>query len=519
MVRALAQLDVPPYGRGAECGLYLTTFFFWASDMMGQFGTLGATPLPSDAPKLNRRLDSWKEIAAFFGRDERTVKRWEKERSLPVHRLPGGSRGRVFAFTEELDRWMHSPESLSVSAGSELPRAVSNSVSPFDDGSSGPPEIVTEATEATAKRDRWFWILASFCALLLIGSVIGWRYHSGRPASIEAPVKASTQINPEAEDLYLKGRYYWSRRTPADLTRAVDYFTQAIVRDPSYAQPYVGLADCYNLLREFAAMPNEEAFPRALAAAKKAVELDNNSAEAHASLAFDTFYWSWDVAGAEAEFRRAIQLNPQYVAAHHWYATFLLSRGRFDEATKEFETAQRLDPASTAILADKALLLFDEGQVDDAELLLKQIVASQPGLSSSHGYLAGVYLARHDYPKYLGEVRQAAELSHDEHQMAIVRTAEQGFRARGERGLLENKLALQEKLCAEGQVSPYAVAETAALSGRKNEALQYLRQAYQRHDVPFLVAGVDYWLVSLRGEPEFQKLLADAGLAPITHTN
>jgi len=485
--------------------------------MTGQYGTFGAKPPTLDTPEANRRLDSWKEIAAFFGRDERTAKRWEKERSLPVHRLPGGSRGRVFAFTEELGRWMQSPESRSAEADA-APPADARTMTPSPEADSGAPEVLSGAVAAdtrplTARRDRWFWILAA-CLLISLGGVIGWRNYSGRPASLAAPVKASTQINPEAEDLYLKGRYYWNRRTPADLNKAVDLFTQAIVRDPSYAQPYVGLADCYNLLREFAAMPNDEAFPRALAAAKKAVELDNNSAEAHASLAFDTFYWSWDVAGAEAEFRRAIELNPHYVAAHHWYATFLLSRGRFDEARKEFDAAQRLDPASAAILADKGLLLFDEGRVDEAETLLKQIAASRPDFSASHRYLADIYLAQRDYPNYLSEARQAAELTHDEPQLAVVRAAEQGFRVRAERGLLESRFELQEKLCAGGQFSPYAVAQTATLLGKKDEALRYLRQSYHSHDMSFLVAGVDYWLASLRGEPEFQKLLADAGLAP-----
>ena len=115
--------------------------------------------------------------------------------------------------------------------------------------------------------------------------------------------------SPEAEELYLKGRYFWNKRTPEDLNKALDLFTQAIVRDPGYAQAYVGLADCYNLLREYSVMPPNEAYPRALAAAKKAVELDDNSAEAHNSLAFATFYWTWDAATAEREFKRAIAVE------------------------------------------------------------------------------------------------------------------------------------------------------------------------------------------------------------------
>jgi tetratricopeptide (TPR) repeat protein len=476
--------------------------------MTGQFGTLGAKQPASDAPQPNRRLDSWKEIAGFFGRDERTVKRWEKERALPVHRLPGGPRARVFAFAEELERWMNSPESVAVAEGDsvseELAASPSTSEASAVAASPAPAEI--------GPRDRWFWILAA-CAVLAVAAVMVWRHHAGQAASITPPVKASThQVNPEAEDLYLQGRYYWTRRTPADLTKAVDFFTQSIVRDPNYAQPYVGLADCYNLLREFAAMPSNEAFPRALAAAKKAVELDDSSAEAHASLAFVTYYWSWDVAGAEAEFRRAIELNPHYVAAHHWYATFLMSNGRFDESMREFEAAQKLDPASTPILADKALLLFNQNRLDEAEALLKKIEASQPGFFSTHSYLSHVYLAKRDYANYLSEARQAAQLSHNDRDLAIVHAAERGFRTGGERAMLESTLELQKKFWAAGQESPFSVAQTAALLGDKQEALHYLQQAYQQHDTYLVNARIDYSLASLRNEPEFRKLLQQAGL-------
>jgi Tfp pilus assembly protein PilF len=477
--------------------------------MTGQFGTLGAKP--ASEPKSNRRLDSWKEIAAFFGRDERTVKRWEKERSLPVRRLPGGSRARVFAFTNELQAWMNSPEAQPAElAGGDLVSESPESAASADTSISHAPT----APDHGAHRERWFWILAA-CALLAVSAVIFWRHHTGRPAGISPAVTASTHpVNPEAQDLYLKGRYYWDRRTPADLNRAVDYFTQAIVRDPNYAQPYVGLADCYNLLREFAAMPSDEAFPRALAAAKKAVELDDSSAAAHASLAFVTYYWSWDVAGAEAEFRRALELDPHYVAAHHWYATFLMSNGRYDESMREFEAAQKLDPASTPIIADKALLMMMEGRPDDAEALLKQIAASQPGFFSTHRYLSYVYWDKRDYPNSLNEARLAAQLSHDESELAIIRASEQGFHKNGERGLLESRLQIQKKLCAEGKLSPFRVAQTAAMLGEKQQALHYLQLSYQRHEEQFLAADKDGALSSLRDEPEFKKLLAEAGLVP-----
>ena len=164
--------------------------------------------------------------------------------------------------------------------------------------------------------------------------------------------------NREAEDFYLKGRFYWNKRTPESLNQALEAFTQAIAHDPNYSDAYVGLADCYNLLREFSAMPGNEAYFKAFAAAKKAVELDQQSSEAHASLAFVTFFGMWDAADAEKEFRRAIELDPNNAKAHHWYATFLHALNRHEEALTEIELARKLAPDSPSILADKGELLW-----------------------------------------------------------------------------------------------------------------------------------------------------------------
>jgi Tfp pilus assembly protein PilF len=483
----------------------------------GNFGTSRDLPSPRDVQTPNRRLDSWKEIATFFDRDERTVKRWEKERSLPIHRLPGGSRGRVFASTNELYAWMHSPESGAGELG-----AVNNcaekaaATTTRTNGLTSPAVQLPNYASAAHDRSRRAWILAAaFLLLVAVAATalfVGYHRHA---ASLARENASAPRINPEAQELYLKGRYYWDKRTPADLTTAVDYFTQAIVHDPNYAQPYVGLADCYNLLREFAAMPSQEAFPRALAAAKKAVELDDSSAEAHASLAFVTFYWSWDSAAAEREFRRAIELNPNYVEAHHWYATFLLVLGRFPEALKEIDRAQQLDPSSTPILADKALILFHMERPDEAAALLKQIDASQPGFFSTHKYLSYIYLSRHDLKNYLAEARTAAALSHDERESAIVSAAEQGFKSGGEHGMLENMLKMQQKFYAEGEMSAFFVASTAARLGRKQEAMRYLQASYQQHDPYFLSIRIAESLTTLHDDANFRKLVEQAGLPPL----
>lgn len=513
-------------GSKASGDLYLTTFPLLARDTPGYLGAFGTMQLVRGTQAQNRRLDSWKEIAAFFDRDERTVKRWEKERSLPVHRLPGGARGRVFAFSDELARWMQSSDL----AGQDAPPVRLEEPARFEgDGprlpvsSNGSLRLVPVAPRLAKTR----WIAAAICATVVLAAlalVLAYRRDFSLTRIQHSPIttdatprqtSAAFHPNPEAQEFYLKGRYYWNKRTPADLTKAVDFFTQAIVHDPNYAQAYVGLADSYNLLREYAAMPSEEAFPRALAAAKKAVELDDSSAEAHASLAFVTFYWKWDMVAAEREFRRAIELNPNYVAAHHWYATSLILLGRLPEALQEIDRAQQLDPASTSILADKALILFHQGHLDQATALLKQIEVSQPSFFSTHRYLSYVYFEKGDIANYLAEATKSAIAARDERELAILRAAEQGWKSGGERGMLENTLRMQKKFYAEGQMSAFPLAATCARLGRSEEALQYLQASYDRHEPYFLGIRADQNLVSLHGDPAFQNLVAKAGLPPL----
>ena len=322
--------------------------------------------------------------------------------------------------------------------------------------------------------------------------------------------------NREAEDFYLKGRYYWNKRTPDSLHQALDSFTQAIAHDPNYSEAYVGLADCYNLLREFSAMPGNEAYFKAFAAARKAVELDPQSSEAHASLAFVTFFGMWDAAGAEKEFRRAIELDPNNVKAHHWYATFLNTLNRHDEALNEIELARKLAPDSPSILADKGELLWAGGHREEALQLLKQLEAADPDFLSPHRYLRFAYFETGDYPNYIAELKKDALLTHDAAQSSVAEAAAKGFAHGGKRGLCEAQLLQQRKLYEQRLLSPYFVAQTEAVLGNQRDALKYLTIGLQSHDEIMLDLSVDQDFASLHGDPAFQQLLAKIGL-PTAH--
>jgi len=467
----------------------------------------------------NRRLDSWKEIAVFFDRDERTVKRWEKEKGLPVHRLRQSSGARVFAFTDELIRWMNSPEYSTPKSTMDEPQkpALAEVFMPE-------PNVPGRFAKRTIGLTTAMAVIAGLSLLLLYTQRKSHATTAGQTLRTStSATEKSSQGNSNANsgdavarDLYLKGRYHWDKRTPEDLHKAVDYFNQAIARDPNYAAAYVGLANCYNLLREFAAMPSEEAFARSQAAARKAIELDDSSAEAHTALAFVTFYWNWNAAEAEREFRRAIELDPNYVTAHHWYATFLMVLGRQSEALEQIELARQLDPGSTAILADKALILFHQGQKDQAIALLKQLSASEPAFFSTHRYLSLIYLDNGDYPAYLDEAGKAAALSGDTQEMATVQQAREGYRSGGASGMFQSIVLAQKQYFDAEKMPAFSVATSYARVGDKAQALRYLQTSFRRHEVAFLAIRVHEALVGLHGNPAFQQLVAQAGLPPLS---
>jgi DNA-binding winged helix-turn-helix (wHTH) protein/Tfp pilus assembly protein PilF len=354
-------------------------------------------------------------------------------------------------------------------------------------------------------------------AMLFAAWILRPGYRNAKASAKSSPASTQTlhqAANREAEDFYLKGRFYWNKRTPESLNQALEAFTQSIDYDPNYSDAYVGLADCYNLLREFSAMPGNEAYFKAFAAAKKAVELDPQSSEAHASLAFVTFWGLWDAADAEKEFRRAIELDSNNVKAHHWNATFLHALDRHDEALTEIDVARKLAPDSSSILADKGELLWAAGHHEQALQLLKQLEAAEPDFISPHVYLRLAYFETGNYPNYIEELKKDALLTHDAAQTSVAEAAANGFEKGGEQGLLEAQLAEQKKLYGQGKLSPYFVAQTEARLGNKREAIRYLAVCIQSHDEVVLNLSDDQDFVSLHGDPAFTQLLAKIGLPP-----
>jgi TolB-like protein/DNA-binding winged helix-turn-helix (wHTH) protein/Tfp pilus assembly protein PilF len=232
-------------------------------------------------------------------------------------------------------------------------------------------------------------------------------------AQEQAALTSVKVVNPEAYEAYLKGRYFWNKRTADGLKKAIDHFDQAIEKDPNYAQAYSGLADSYALLGdwEYGVLAPKEAFPRAKAAATKALELDNTLGEAHTSLAFSLDLFDWDWQSADKEFRRAIELNPGYATAHHWYAWHLTEMGRNREAIAEMRKAENLDPLSLIISADVAEILLVAHSYDEAIQQSRKTIDMDSNFAVAHYELGQAFVQKHMYNEAIAELQKAIELS------------------------------------------------------------------------------------------------------------
>ena len=280
------------------------------------------------------------------------------------------------------------------------------------------------------------------------------------------------------------------------------------MHDPAYPQAYAGLADTYDLLREYSTMPDDDAYPRAIAAARKAVELDDSLAEAHRALAFAERYGTWDFKDAEKEFRRAIELDPKDPQVRRWYANAFAVPGRFEDSLEQINKAQELDPSSNATLADKGLMLFNAGRTQEGIALLKEVERSAPDFSSPHTYLAGISLRLGDYPAFLEEAERTAETMDDPVQKDIAAAARVGYARNGAPGLLNALYARQKQYYDEGKYPATFFAQTCVRLGKRQEALQLLEAAYARHESEVVAILSDPDLLTLKEEGRYKTLAA-----------
>lgn len=558
------------------------------------------------------RLDSWKAIAAYLKRDERTVRRWEKE-GLPIHRHLHAKKASVYAYSSEIDSWWEEGRARLAAETVAAPRRrlawllaicstvlaagggwiafgdrvferpamgeiTSIAVLPlvnlsgdsqeeyFADGMTEAligelgkvsalrvmsrtsvlgykntkktlPQIARElnvdalvegavlreggrvrvsAQLVRAKPERRLWAdryerdVSSILALQRdVAQMIAAEIRATLTPEEKVLLSGGRPVNAASYEAYLKGRYHWNKASGTALLQARAYFEEAIDRDPGFAHAYVGLANTYAWAYRWDApsLPApRDAFPRAKAAALKAIALDATLAEAHASLAYIKEAYDWDWEGAERDYRRAIELNPSYPNVRHWYALYLTIPRRFAEAFAHMKRAEELDPLSRAVRRGKGWLYLWSGEYDRAIEQWRMTLELDADFPQAHYALAIAYAQKGMYDDAINSHRKAIALAGETPRtLAILANA---YGKAGQKGEALQILGDLNERAKREYVSGYHMAIGHIGAGNKEEALQWLEKAFQERD-PWLgeMKAASFWLDELRSDPRFKDLV------------
>ena len=325
----------------------------------------------------------------------------------------------------------------------------------------------------------------------------------------EAKVTKTYTTNPDAYQLYLRGRYYWNKRTAENIKKAMEQFQHAADTDPNYALAYAGLADCYVVLGDYTGAPEAATVPKAQAFARRALELDGSLVEAHTALAYShTLLWQWE--DAEREFKRAIGLNPNYATAHHWYNLLLMESGRFSEGSIEIKRAQELDPLSPIISYNVALNYLTLGDVNSSIEQSKRIIELEPNFPRAHQALALAYLKQRRYDEAIAEFQKAVSLSPNDRQ--ALRDLGYGYAIAQKRDAALGVLKEVEKKFEKGEAYAADIAAVYAALGDKDQAFAWLENAFETRTGRLARIAYHTQFQSLRDDPRYADLRRRMGL-------
>jgi TolB-like protein/DNA-binding winged helix-turn-helix (wHTH) protein/Tfp pilus assembly protein PilF len=314
-------------------------------------------------------------------------------------------------------------------------------------------------------------------------------------------------VKPDAYEDFLKGLFYWNKRSREDLLKAIDYFQSAVVKDPQYALAYAGLADCYGILGAaiVGTVPTIDVAPKAEAAAMKAVELDASLAETQTALATVQFNYKWDWKAAERGFRRAIELNPNYATAHQRYSLYLTAMGRRSESLQEMERARSLDPLSISMNFSLGWRLYMAREYDRALAQLNDAIEMDPSFVLPHIVLGQTYEQKGDYAKAIAELEKTAIMSHQS--PPVIAALGHVYAVAGRAGEAHKTLEKLQSESTTGYVSPFYVALVYAGLKDESHTMEWLEKAYSDRSNSMVFLDVDPRFDNLRSNPKFQNLL------------
>ncbi len=321
--------------------------------------------------------------------------------------------------------------------------------------------------------------------------------------------------NTEAYTLYLRGRYGWNQRNLASLEGSIRYFNQAIAKDPGYALAYSALADVYSVLPYFGGYPAED-FPRSSIAAREALRLDPTLAHPHAILGSIEMEYDWDFAGGEAEFKKALTLDPNDATAHQWFAENLgMIGGRERDALSEIDLAHLLDPTSLLILRVKGSVDVAARRYDDAIVVCQQLLVENPSYNLAHDCMGYAYWGKRMYPQVMEQWNAYFPHTGNKDDAAFGDAAERGFRANGWQGALTEGVKASIKQRQMSYSSPYEIARLYAALGDREKAFEWLNTAYREHDFLLRELNTAFELDNLRSDPRFTELVRKVGLPKV----
>ena len=345
----------------------------------------------------------------------------------------------------------------------------------------------------------------------MAGDIAGRLRSTLSPADRQQVTNQGTQ-DAEAYSLYLKGRYAWNNRTYSELEKAISYFNQAIARDPGYALAYSGLADAYSVVPDYGGTPSEN-FPKSNAAARKALELDPTLARPHAVLGVSEMEYEWDVAGGEAEFKKAFELDPNDATTHQWYSEQLAKTGgREQEALTEINRAHELDPLSPIINREIGYAHLLAGQFDETIAVCTKLANDTPTFAAAHSCLAAAYWGKGMYPQTIAEWKTFGQISGDQGETNFASALEQGFKLGGWKRALRKGIEARKAQRKTGYYSAYIIADLYAEMGDKDEAFRWLNTARLERESGLKGLRTDPSLDPLRSDPRFAELVRKVGL-------
>jgi tetratricopeptide (TPR) repeat protein len=317
----------------------------------------------------------------------------------------------------------------------------------------------------------------------------------------------------EAYQLYLQGRYHWNKRSYEAIQRSIGYFHDAVAADPGFALAYAGMADAYGVLSwfEYGVQSPVETYPKALEAARRAIEIDPELGEAYASLAFATLVYERDHASVEENFKRALELNPTYPTAHQWYAEFLTSMGDTARGVEVMKHAHSLDPLSLIITRDVGWMLYFARRFDEAQEYFFKSLELDPNFMRGHLILGQNYIQKGMYEEAIGQFRMVSDLSPGSLSSIMI-----GY-CHAKAGRLKEAVTHLDEVLARSAteyVPPGGIALLYDVTGNRDKAFEWLNKALEEHSGVFLFIRVDPLFDSLRPDPRFDELLRNAGMKP-----